>query len=140
MRVTLAMLFYFGLVFGTGFLLGPIRVLWLEPRFGPIIATACEAPFMLLAILVAARWVPRVLNIQRDSKALILIGVGSLLLLQIADFTIGFWLRGITPKEQSVQLLTGQGNIYAALLALFAIMPWAANCWLERPKLHGHDR
>jgi hypothetical protein len=42
MRVTLAMLFYFGLVFGVGFLLGPIRVLWLEPRFGPIIATACE--------------------------------------------------------------------------------------------------
>ena len=140
MRVTLAILFYFGLVFGVGFLLGPIRVLWLEPRFGPIIATACEAPFMLLAILVAARWVPRVLNIQRDSKALILIGVGSLLLLQIADFTIGFWLRGITPKEQSVQLLTGQGNIYAALLALFAIMPWAANCWLERLKLDDHDR
>ena len=72
MRVTLAMLFYFGLVFGTGFLLGPIRVLWLEPRFGPIIATACEAPFMLLAILVAARWVPRVLNIRRDPKTLVL--------------------------------------------------------------------
>jgi hypothetical protein len=140
MRVTLAILFYFGLVFGVGFLLGPIRVLWLEPRFGPIIATACEAPFMLLAILVAARWVPRVLNIQRDSKALILIGVGSLLLLQIADFTIGFWLRGITPKEQFVQLLTGQGSIYAALLALFAIMPWAANHWLDRLKLHGHHR
>jgi hypothetical protein len=104
MRVTLATLFYFGSVFGVGFLLGPIRVLWLEPRFGPIIATACEAPFILLAILTAARWVPRVLNIRRDSKALVLIGVGSLVLLQIADFTIGFWLRGFTPKEQFVQL------------------------------------
>jgi hypothetical protein len=72
MRVTLAMLFYFGLVFGVGFLLGPIRVLWLEPRFGPIIATACEAPCMLLAILVAGRWVPRVLNIRRDPKTLVL--------------------------------------------------------------------
>ena len=138
MRVTLAMLFYFGLVFGVGFLLGPIRVLWLEPRFGPIIATACEAPFMLLAILVAARWVPSVLNIRRDPKTLVLIGVGSLVLLQIADFSIG-WLRGITPKEQLVRLLTGQGNIYAALLALFAIMPWAANCWPELLKLDDHD-
>ena len=118
MRVTLAMLFYFGLVFGVGFLLGPIRVLWLEPRFGPIIATACEAPFMLLAILVAARWVPRVLNIRRDPKTLVLIGVGSLVLLQMADFSIGFWLRGITPREQFVQLLTGQGNIYAALAGI----------------------
>ena len=140
MRVTLAMLFYFGLVFGVGFALGPIRVLWLEPRFGPIIATACEAPFMLLAILVAARWVPRVLNIRRDPKTLVLIGVGSLVLLQIADFTIGFWLRGISPKEQFVQLLTGQGNIYVVLLALFAIMPWASNCWLERFQLRGHVR
>jgi hypothetical protein len=128
MRVTLAMLFYFGLVFGTGFLLGPIRVLWLEPRFGPIIATACEAPFLLIAMLVAARRVPRV------------VGIGSLALLQIADFTVGFWLRGITPTEQFAQLLTGQGNVYAALLALFAIMPWAANCWLGRLKLHGYVR
>ena len=140
MRVTLAMLLYFGVVFAVGFLLGPFRVWWLEPRFGPIIATACEAPFMLLAILVAARWVPRVLNIQRDSKALVLIGLGSLVLLQIADFTIGFWLRGISPKEQFVQLLTGQGNIYVVLLALFAIMPWASNWWRERFKLRGHVR
>ena len=140
MRVTLAMLLYFGVVFAVGFLLGPFRVWWLEPRFGPIIATACEAPFMLLAILVAARWVPRVMNIRRDPKTLVLIGIGSLVLLQIADFAIGFWLRGITPKEQFVQLLTWQGNIYAALLALFAIMPWAANCWIDRLKLRGHDR
>jgi hypothetical protein len=63
---------------------------------------------MLLAILVAARWVPRVLNIRRDSKTLVLIGVGSLVLLQIADFTIGFWLQGITPPGQLVPLLIGQ--------------------------------
>ena len=132
MRVTLAMLFYFGSVFGVGFLLGPIRVLWLEPRFGPIIATACEAPLMLLAMVVAASWVPRVLNTRRDSKTLVLIGVGSLALLQIADFTIGLWLRGITPQQQFVQMLTVQGNIYAVLLALFAMMPWAANRCLER--------
>jgi hypothetical protein len=42
----------------------------------------------------------------------------------MADFSIGFWLRGITPREQFVQLLTGQGT-------LFAVVPWAANCWPE---------
>src|ERR1700682_829459 len=127
MRVTLAMLFYFGSVFGVGFLLGPIRVLWLEPRFGPIIATAFEAPLMLLAMVVAASWVPRVLNTRRDSKKLGLVGGGSLALLQIADVTIGLWLPGIIPQQQFVQMLTVQGNIYAVLLALFAMMPWAAN-------------
>jgi hypothetical protein len=129
MRITLTILLYFGVVFGIGFLLGPIRVLWLEPRFGPIIATACEAPFMLLAMVVAARWAPRVLHIRRDAKTLVLIGIGALVLLQIADFSVGFWLRGITPTELVLQFLTAQGNIYAALLALFAIMPWAANWW-----------
>jgi hypothetical protein len=29
-------------------------------RSRPIMATACEAPFLLLAMVVAARWVPRV--------------------------------------------------------------------------------
>jgi hypothetical protein len=135
MRVALAILLYFGVVFGAGFLLGPIRVVWLEPRLGLIVATACEAPFLLMAMLVAARWVPRVLNIRREPKTLILVGIGALVLLQIADFTVGFWLRGITPPEQVAQFRTGQGNIYAALLALFAIMPWAANCWLKRPKV-----
>jgi len=46
--------------------------------FGPIIATACEAPFLLMAMLDAARWVPRVLNIRRDPKTLILVGIGAL--------------------------------------------------------------
>ena len=54
-----------------------------------------------------------------------------MVLLQIADFTVGFWLRGITPKEQFVQLLTWQGNIYAALLALFAIMLVAGECLIS---------
>jgi hypothetical protein len=131
MRIALAILLYFGAVFGAGFLLGPIRVVWLEPRLGPIVATACEAPFLLMAMLAAALWVPRVLNIGHDPRTLILVGMGALLLLQIADFTVGVWLRGITPTEQVAQFRTGQGNIYAALLALFAIMPWAANRWLE---------
>jgi hypothetical protein len=36
---------------GVGFLLGPIRVLWLEPRVGLVIAAACEAPFLLAAMV-----------------------------------------------------------------------------------------
>jgi hypothetical protein len=131
MRIALAIFLYFGAVFGTGFLLGPIRVLWLEPRFGSIVATACEAPFLLMAMLAAARWVPHVLNIRQHPKALILVGIGALILLQIADFMVGFWLRGITPTEQIAQFGTGQGSIYAGLLALFTVMPWAANCWLK---------
>jgi hypothetical protein len=37
-------------VFGTGFVLGPIRVLWAVPRLGERVAELMEAPLMLVAI------------------------------------------------------------------------------------------
>ena len=67
MSVTGAAVLYFLLVFGVGFLLGPIRVLFLEPRLGPVAAVLCEAPLLLLAIYLAARWVPRLW--RRDIRA-----------------------------------------------------------------------
>lgn len=38
-----AALSYFGLVFGVGFILGPIRVLWLEPSLGVRVVAADDA-------------------------------------------------------------------------------------------------
>jgi len=123
MRIVAATACYFAIVFGAGFLLGPIRVLWLEPRVGPIIAAGCEAPFLLAAMVVAARWVPRVLRLQRDLVSLLLMGVGALVLQQIADFAVGIGLRGISASEQLAQFVTLQGLIYAVLLVAFVVMP-----------------
>src|ERR1017187_3233982 len=49
MRIVLATLLYFAVVFGTGLVLGPVRLLWLEPRVGPAIAELIEAPFLVIA-------------------------------------------------------------------------------------------
>jgi hypothetical protein len=81
-RIAAAALLYFGIVFGAGLLLGPIRVLWLEPRVGPVIAVACETPFLLAAMLLAARWVPSALHLRRSFSALATMGIGALLLQQ----------------------------------------------------------
>ena len=51
MRILKAGALYFGLVFGTGFVLGMIRVPLLVPRLGVQI----EMPFMCVAIVLAAR-------------------------------------------------------------------------------------
>ena len=59
-RILAAATLYFLIVFGVGFLLGPIRVFWLEPRIGPLAAVACETPFLLAATVIAARAAPRV--------------------------------------------------------------------------------
>jgi hypothetical protein len=107
--------------------LGPIRVLWLEPRVGPVIATACKAPFLLAAMVIAARWVPRAVRLPRDRMSLLLMGAGALLLQQVADLAVGIGLRGIGPSEQIAQLATPQGLIYAALLVAFVVMPLLFN-------------
>lgn len=45
MRTVLAAVLYFLIVFGVGFLLGPIRVWWLEPRFGNAAAVLLNLHF-----------------------------------------------------------------------------------------------
>jgi uncharacterized membrane protein YciS (DUF1049 family) len=65
MRTAASALLYFAVVFAAGFLLGPIRVFWLEPQVGPTIAVLCEAPFLLAVMAVAARWVPLKLRLGR---------------------------------------------------------------------------
>jgi len=47
---------YLALVFSLGFVLGPIRVLLLEPRLGAAGAVLLEALPMLAAMFLAARW------------------------------------------------------------------------------------
>jgi len=118
-----AALLYFLAVFGAGFALGPIRVLWLEPRLGVVAATLCEAPFLLLAMITAAYWIPRVIRISAGIGAMLAMGLGALALQQAADFVVGTALRGISATDQLARLASPEGAIYAALLALFALMP-----------------
>jgi len=124
MRIVLAALAYFGIVFGVGFLLGPVRVFWLEPRLGATSATLVEAPFLLAAMVAAARWLPRRFALGSSTRALLGMGLGALALVAIADVTVGPWLRGTAAGEQLAQLRTPAGSIYLVLLLLFAAMPW----------------
>lgn len=50
---------YFAVVFGAGFVLGPIRILWVVPRLGLRIAELAGEPIMLVIIILAAREVVR---------------------------------------------------------------------------------
>jgi hypothetical protein len=132
MRIAAAAALYFALVFGVGFFLGPIRVFWLEPQLGPVIATVCEAPFLLAAMILASRWVPRAVDPPRTSRAFVTMGTFALILQQIADFAVGVGLRNLTPTEQLAHFVTVPGLIYAALLAAFALMPWLCNRPLDK--------
>lgn len=132
MRIIAAAVSYFLIVFGVGFLLGPVRVFWLEPRLGETIATLFEAPFLLIAIVLAARWLPRTLGLK-GVVSLAEMGIVTLFLQQLADLAVGIVLRGSTPCQQFAHLATPAGLIYVALLIAFAAMPVLAN-WRQRPE------
>jgi hypothetical protein len=106
--------------------LGPIRVLLLEPRLGMLGAVAVEMPLLLIAMVIAAGWVPRQLGFQ-DSGTLAAMGGGALLLVLLADFIVGIGLRGLSFEQQVRQFSTPAGMAYAASLTAFAAMPLLVN-------------
>jgi hypothetical protein len=125
-RLAAASVLYFASVFGAGLVLGPIRVFWLEPRIGKLAAVLCETPFLLAATIAAALWVPAKTGSAKDFRSLAAIGVGALLLQQLADFAVAS-LLGLSASEQFRNLVSPAGFIYATLLLLFAAMPLLAN-------------
>ena len=124
MPIVLAATLYAVIVFGTGLVLGPIRVLWLEPRIGKLAAILCETPLLLLSIIFAARWAPHFSGAGGDAASLIAIGLGAFVLGQIAEYVVGIWLRGMPLSEQLAQFATPAGWVSAAALVAFADMPY----------------
>jgi hypothetical protein len=123
MQILKSALLYFALVFGAGFVLGPIRVLWVVPRFGTRMAELMETPIMFVVILVAARWIVRRLALPYAVS--IRLGVGSIALglMLVAEFTLVLWLRGLSITEYLATRDPVSGTVYYMMLVVFAIMP-----------------
>jgi len=115
---------YFAIVFGAGFVLGPIRILWLTPRFGTRLAELMETPIMFVVILVAARWIVRRLALPSRASSRLGMGFIALGLMLIAEFTLVLWLRGLSIREYLAIRDPVSGTVYYAMLGVFAIMPF----------------
>lgn len=121
-RSTLA---YFGVVFATGLLLGMIRVPLLVPRLGERNAELLEAPFMFVAILLAARWIGN--RFQGDRRDLLKVGCGAAAFVLLADLAVGMLLRGMSAIGVFVDRDPVAGMAYYLLVAIFALAPrWFA--------------
>jgi len=103
--------------------LGPIRILWLVPRFGTRTAELMETPLMLAVVIVAARWVVRRVAAPSTSSKRLGVGILALGLLLVAEFTLVLWLRGMTFREYLASRDPISGAVYIVMLGLFAIMP-----------------
>lgn len=86
-------LVYFALVFGAGFALGLVRVPLLVPRLGERYAELLEMPFMLVAIVLAARFAVRRYPLARTTASSLAVGAAALALLLLAEWLVGVWLQ-----------------------------------------------
>jgi|SRR5271165_3293522 len=114
---------YFLLVFAAGWVLGPIREIMVVPRFGRLIGILSEAPLMLLAMLLSARWTLRHFAIPYALCPRFTVGAVALAILTAAELTGVRWVRGILLKEYLASFATAAGLISLLLFLLFAAMP-----------------
>jgi hypothetical protein len=123
MRILKAAILYFALVFGAGFLLGPIRILWVVPQLGTRIAELIEAPIMLVIVILAARWVVNRCAVPATRANRLALGSVALLLLLMAEFSLVPWLRHMPIKEYLASRDPVSGAVYYAELGIFAVIP-----------------
>jgi hypothetical protein len=123
MRNLKAGLLYFVLVFGAGFVLGPIRVLWLVPRVGERIAELAELPIMCVVIVAAARWVVRRFSVAAMPADRLVMGGVALAFTLAAEFGLVLQLRGLSLQEYFASRDPVSGTAYYLMLGVFALMP-----------------
>jgi hypothetical protein len=114
---------YFALVFSVGFLLGIVRVLVLVPTLGERWAELAEMPLMLLAIIVAARFVVRRFPAPQRASYLVSGGI-ALFLLVVVELSVVLAIRGLSISQYFAERDPIAGSVYVAMLVVFAVMPW----------------
>jgi hypothetical protein len=123
MHILKPALVYALIVFGAGFVLGTIRVLFVLPLLGERTAELLEMPLMLAVIVLAARWITRRYLQQAQPRDLLAVGGIATGWMLAAEFLVGLILRWLSPMEVLVNRDPVSGTAYYLSLLLFACMP-----------------
>lgn len=124
-RIAGAALAYWAGGLALGFLLGPVRVLWVAPRLGEFAAVAAELPVMLAA---GWGWARVVLGRAAvvDARGAWLVGAGAFILLLTSECVLAAVLFGRSPDQWAADLLLPAGLLGLAGQLLWALLPgWA---------------
>ena len=116
-------LIYFSLVFAAGFLLGTIRVLFVVPEIGERYAELIEMPIMLFAIYYSARFIVRKVEKGEVVSTYLYVGILSLMILLMFEFTIVLGLQGISIKQYLASRDPVSGAVYVLSLIVYMLMP-----------------
>lgn len=121
MRAVTAGLTYFALVFGTGFLLGAVRVPFLVPRLGARTAELLEMPVMFAAIIFAARYVVRRFPMSNGNR--LAAGFIALACLVTAELVLATAIQDQSLATYIASRDPVSGSVYLVMLGVFALMP-----------------
>ena len=120
---------YFLAVFALGFALGALRVLFIAPRVGELVAVCLELPVML----AFSWWIcGRLARGLDGAGARIAMGALAFALLMAAEAALAIQGFGLTLAGWLAGLLTLPGKVGLAGQLAFALMPW-----LQRPRRQG---
>ncbi|MFN2099001.1 hypothetical protein [Altererythrobacter sp. MF3-039] len=122
-RIARAGAAYWGLIFGLGFILGTLRVLWLAPLVGETAAALIEIPVILGASWLAARWLVARFDIRRGGEALAM-GALAFALLMAAELVLGVTLFAMSAGEWLASIAQAPGLYGLIGQVVFALMPW----------------
>ena len=122
-RIAMAGVVYFTLVFGAGFILGSIRVPFLVPRLGERIAELIEMPFMFVVVLFSARFIIRRFALPTATSVRLGVGLVALGLLLTAELFLAVALQSRSLGEYIASRDRVSGSVYLAMLVLFSVMP-----------------
>ena len=78
---------------------------------------------MLIAMIVAARWVIRRFHVSRTLPATISMGIVAIGLLLPAEIVGVHWVRGLSVRDYLTGFLTAPGVVSLLMFLLFAAMP-----------------
>lgn len=129
LSVLLPAVAYFFAVFLVGMVLGTLRVLMLEPSIGPLGATLVELPVMLAVSWWVCRAVMARFAVAAETSGRLAVGGLAFILLMAAEFSLGVFGVGLSPKQYFLGL-----GAPGPLLGLAAQLAFAAFPWVQLPR------
>jgi hypothetical protein len=117
---------YFACVFAVGFVLGPIRELWVIPRVGRVLAILAESVVMLGVSVFFAQRILRCFAIPKSAGPRLAVGLIAFGLLQIAEAILAFWWRGQNLLQYISSFWSVPGAITLFVQLAFGAIPAVA--------------
>ncbi|MDX2307634.1 MAG: hypothetical protein NW216_05290 [Hyphomicrobium sp.] len=114
---------YFSLVFGAGFILGTIRVLFLAPVLGAMAATLLEIPIILAVSWVACRWIIQRFHVPPSAVDRVVMGAVAFACLMVAEFGLAIVAFGRTLVDHLATYQTASGLAGLVAQVIFATLP-----------------